>query len=176
MALAVSFLFSTIGELYVSCYLLRFLMLWVRADFHNPLSQFIVAVTGPLVHPVRRVIPAWRGLDLATVLVALLLELVLTLILISLSGMSVPPTGLLLLIVLQRLAVNAARLFFFAVLLRAILSWVGTGGYHPIVALLTSITEPLIRPVRRLIRPIGGLDLAPLFVLIGLQALIIALG
>ena len=176
MAQAFYFLVSTIGELYVSCYLVRFLMQWVRADFHNPLSQFIVAVTGPLVRPVRRVMPGWRGLDLATLLVALLLELVLTLILISLSGQSTPSAGVLLLIVLQRLAINTARLFFFMVLLRAILSWVSPGGYHPIAAVLISLTEPLIRPVRRLIPPIGGLDLAPLFVLIGLQALIHALG
>ena len=175
MAQTVSFLVSTIGELYVSCYLIRFLMQWVKADFHNPLSQFIVAVTGPLVRPVRRVVPGWRGLDLATLLVALLLELILTFVLISLSDLSVPSTGMLLLIVLRRLAVNATRLFFFVVLLRVILSWVSPGGYHPIAAILTSLTEPLIRPVRRLIPPIGGLDLAPLFVLIGLQALIVAL-
>lgn len=176
MLQAVSFLVSTIGQLYITCYLLRFLMQWVRADFNNPLSQFIVAVTGPLIRPVRRVIPGWRGLDLATVLVALLLELVLTLVLITLSGIPVPAAGSLLLIVLRRLALNTIRLFFFAVLVRAILSWVSTGGYNPIGAILHSLTEPLIGPVRRLIPPIGGLDLAPLFVLLGLQALLMALG
>jgi YggT family protein len=87
-----------------------------------------------------------------------------------------PAAGMLLLVVLQRLALTIARLFFFLVLVRAILSWVSQGGYHPVAAILTSLTEPLVRPVRRLIPPIGGLDLAPLFVLIGLQALIVALG
>ena len=176
MTRAVLFLVSSIGELYVSCYLLRFLLQWVRADFHNPLSQFIVRVTAPLVRPVRRVVPGWKGLDMATILVALALELVLTLVLITLSDIEIPSAGLLLLVVLQRLALNIARLFFFLVLVRAILSWVSQGGYHPIAAILTSLTEPLIRPVRRLIPPIGGLDLAPLFILIGLQALIVALG
>ena len=109
-------------------------------------------------------------------LVALLLELVLTLVLITRSGIPAPATGSLLLIVLQRLALNAIRLFFFAVLVRAILSWVSSGGYNPIGAILHALTEPLIRPVRRLIPPIGGLDLAPLFVLLGLQALLMALG
>ena len=175
MTQAVYYLVRTIGELYVSCYLIRFLLQWVRADFHNPLSQFIVAVTAPLVRPARRIIPGWRGLDLATLLVALVLELVLTLILNSLSGPPAPSAGMLLLDALQRLAVNATRLLFFVVLLRVILSWVSPGGYHPIAAILISLTEPLIRPVRRLIPPIGGLDLAPLFVLIGLQALIVAL-
>lgn len=176
MTRAALFLISTIGELYVSCFMLRFLLQWVKADFHNPLSQFIVRVTGPLVRPVRRVVPGWRGLDVATMLVALALELVLTLTLITLGNLGMPPAGMLLLVVLQRLALNIARLFFFLVLVRAILSWVSQGGHHPVAAILTSLTEPLIRPVRRLIPPIGGLDLAPLFVLIGLQALIVALG
>lgn len=173
---AALFLISTIGELYISCFLLRFLLQWVRADFHNPLSQFIVRVTGPLVRPIRKVVPGWRGMDMATILVALALELVLTLTLITLSNIEIPAAGMMLLVVLQRLALTIARLFFFLVLVRAILSWVSQGGYHPIAAILTSLTEPLIRPVRRLIPTIGGLDLAPLFVLIGLQALIVALG
>jgi len=113
---------------------------------------------------------------MATILVALALELVLTLTLITLSNIEIPAAGMMLLVVLQRLALTIARLFFFLVLVRAILSWVSQGGYHPIAAILTSLTEPLIRPVRRLIPTIGGLDLAPLFVLIGLQALIVALG
>jgi YggT family protein len=173
---AALFLISTIGELYVSCFLLRFLLQWVRADFHNPLSQFIVRVTSPLVRPIRKVVPGWRGMDMATILVALALELVLTLALITLSNIEMPAAGMLLLVVLQRLALTIARLFFFLVLVRAILSWVSQGGYHPVATILTSLTEPLVRPVRRLIPPIGGLDLAPLFVLIGLQALIVALG
>jgi len=173
---AALFLLSTIGELYISCFLLRFLLQWARADFHNPLSQFIIRVTGPLVRPIRRVVPGWRGMDMATILVALALELILTLTLITLSNIEIPAAGMMLLVVLQRLALTIARLFFFLVLVRAILSWVSQGGYHPIAAILTSLTEPLIRPVRRLIPPIGGLDLAPLFVLIGLQALIVALG
>ena len=176
MTQAVLFLVSTIGGLYVSCFLIRFLLQWVRADFHNPLSQFILAVTTPLVRPARRVIPGWRGLDLATLLVALVLELVLNFILISLKGLSAPPIGFLLLMASLQLTVKTIRLLFFAVLLRAILSWVGTGGYNPITAILFSLTEPLIRPVRSLIRPIGGLDLAPMFVLIGLQFVLILVG
>lgn len=176
MTQAVLFLVSTIGGLYVSCFLIRFLLQWVRADFHNPLSQFILAVTTPLVRPARRVIPGWRGLDLATLLVALVLELVLSFILISLKGLSAPPIGFLLLMASLQLTVKTIRLLFFAVLLRAILSWVGTGGYNPITAILFSLTEPLIRPVRSLIRPIGGLDLAPMIVLIGLQFVLILVG
>jgi YggT family protein len=171
---AISFLVSTIGDLYILCFLLRFLLQWVKADFHNPLSKFVVSVTGPLVRPVRRIIPGWKGLDLATIIVALALELALTVLLLTINGLSTPSADILLLLVLQRFLLNGLRLFFFAVLIRAILSWVGSAGYSPVTAILVSLTEPLIRPIRRLLPPVGGLDLAPLFVLLALQALILA--
>lgn len=173
MNAAVFFVLKTLVDLYLITVLLRFLLQWTRADFHNPLSQFVVTVTNPLVRPFRRIVPSWRGLDLATLVVLLLLQLVVTAALVWLTTGEIPGPGLLVYYALLRTIVSAVRLYFFAILVYAILSWVSPGQWSPLTSVLASLNEPLLRPVRRLIPPIGGLDLSPLFVLIGLQALLI---
>ncbi|MEE9142979.1 MAG: YggT family protein [Gammaproteobacteria bacterium] len=170
---AVRFIVSSLLTLYVVTYILRFLMQAVRADFRNPIAQFIVRVTDPILKPLRRIIPGWRGWDLSSILVALLLEIGAVLLL----SLMVPPgmgdIGIADQIVygIARLAVLILNVYLFLILVRVILSWINPGTYSPVTAVIWSLTEPVMAPVRKLIRPIGGLDLSPLFLLIGIGAL-----
>ena len=174
MSAAVFFIIRTLFELYILCFLLRLVLQMTRADFHNPLSQFIVRVTNPVVAPLRRVVPPIRGLDSATLIVFLVLEVIATWLLAWFAGIALTPGSMLLLAGL-RAVYTVVRMYVFAVLIYAILSFVSPGTYNPLSSVLASICDPLLRPFRRLIPAIGGLDLSPLFVIIGLQAVLIAL-
>jgi YggT family protein len=175
MSAPLIFIAETLFELYILCFVLRFVLQVARADFHNPLSQFIVRVTNPLVIPLRRVVPGFRGQDMATVVLILLLEVLATAIMIPLKTGASPTALVLLYFALLRTLMTVLRMYVFTILIYAILSFVNPGTYNPLSSVLASISEPLLRPVRRVIPPIGGLDLSPLFVIIGLQALIMAI-
>lgn len=162
--------------LYILAVLLRFLFQLVRADFYNPISQFLVALTNPLLKPLRRVIPGLFGIDIASLVLLLTLQLLELYVLSWLKDLPVTTLPLVLasLVSLVRLTINV---YFYAILLRVILSWFMPYGMHqnPAGNLLASLTEPLMRPARRLIPAIGGLDLSPIIVLVGLQLLQLAL-
>ena len=174
MSAAVFFVVQTLFELYILCYLLRLVLQITRADFHNPLSQFIVRVTSPIVSPLRRFVPAVRGLDTATLLVFLTLEAVATWLLAWNAGITLSAVPMILLVLLRSIY-TVVRMYVFAILIYAILSFLNPGTYNPLSSVLANISEPLLRPFRRIIPTIGGLDLSPLFVIISLQALLIAL-
>ena len=172
MSAAAFFIVKTLLELYLLTFMLRFLLQWVRADFHNPLSQFIVRVTNPLVRPLRKIVPGWRGMDLSSLVALCALELGVTTGLVYLADTGLH-FGAIVYFAALRILVLLIRLYFFGILIYAVLSWVSPGQWNPVTGLLASLTEPVLRPVRRIIPQIGGLDLSPLFVLIGLQALLI---
>lgn len=174
MQSALIFLFKTLADLYLLTFLLRFIMQWVRAGYYNPLSQFIVKVTNPLVVPARRVLPSIAGLDAPTLVVLLLLEVGITFLLLRIAGVSAPIPVLLLYSLLRLIALT---LWFYtgALIVWVILSWFGNRGINPIAELLGDLVEPVLRPARRLLPPIGGLDLSPLIVILLLQAATIAL-
>lgn len=173
MNAALFFVIKTLLDLYLIAYILRFLLQWARADFHNPLSQFILRITDPVLRPLRRVVPGWRGIDLSPLIALLLLQLVVTAVLIFMATGAAINLGMLLYYAVLRIIVGTIRLYFVAILVHVILSWVSPGHWNPLVSVLHSLTGPVLRPVRRILPPIGGLDLSPLFVLIGLQALLI---
>jgi YggT family protein len=175
MNAALFFVVKTLLDLYLIAFILRFLLQWSRADFHNPLSQFILRITDPLVRPFRRFVPGWRGLDLSPVVALLLLQLLVTAMLAFMATGAVIHAGALLYYAALRLIVGIVRLYFFVILVHVIMSWVSPGAWNPLISVLNSLTRPVLAPVRRLIPPIGGLDLSPLFVLIGLQAVLIML-
>lgn len=174
MQSALIFLVKTIADLYLLTFLLRFIMQWVRASYHNPLAQFVLKVTSPLVVPARRVLPSVAGLDTPTLVVLFVLECAVTWVLLQLVG-ATPSVGQLLLYAALRLV--ALTLWFYTIALFAyvLLSWVGDRGRNPVGAVLVDIVEPALRPMRRLLPPIGGLDLSPLVVILLLQAALIAL-
>lgn len=174
MQSALIFLFKTLADLYLLTFLLRILMQWVRADYYNPLAQFVLKVTSPLVVPARRVIPSVAGLDMATIVVLAALEILATFILFRLSGVTLP-VPVLLLYSAFRLIALAVWFYTVALFIYVLLSWFGDRGANPMAALLGQLVEPLLRPARRLLPPIGGLDLSPLIVILLLQAILIAL-
>jgi YggT family protein len=155
--------------LYTLAVLLRFLLQAVRADFHNPVSQFMVRITAPLLKPLRRIVPAVRGYDLASLLLAWLLKALELSIIGALFGAAAFPATLVWAVpALVSLVIN---IFLFATLIVVILSWINPQGYNPAMVILHRLTAPLLEPARRLIPPIGGIDLSPMLVMVGLYLL-----
>jgi YggT family protein len=173
---ATTLIIQVIFSLYILAVLLRFLFQLARADFYNPISQFLVALTNPLLKPLRRIIPGLFGIDLASLVLLFTLQC-LEVFLISLLNGSSPVLLSLVLAAVMDLVQLTLNIYFFAILLRVILSWFMPYGmqHNPAGGLLVSLTEPLMRPARRLIPPVGGLDLSPIVVLVGLQLLQLAL-
>ncbi|MEL6870689.1 MAG: YggT family protein [Pseudomonadota bacterium] len=164
-----TFLLTTLTSIIVFVILLRFFLQLVRANFRNPLAQAIVQLTSPLVVPVRRVVPAFGKFDTATLLVAYVVQLVMTLTLTLLQG--VPPYAAMLWIALFSLVFASIQLFTFAIIISVIISWIAPGNYNPASALVNDLVEPLLRPIRSKVPPMGGLDLSPLLAILALGVL-----
>lgn len=162
---------SVLQVLLVTVFLLRFLLPLVRADARNPLSQAVLKITNPLVIPLRRVIPAAGRVDTASLVALVLVQLMTTAMVFLLTGFGLSQPAALIQSALLSLAITVLQFYWFALLVYVILSWVAPGTYSPSASLLASLCEPLLRPVRRLIPPLAGLDLSAVFVLIALQAL-----
>ena len=166
---ATVFLVETLFNLYLMVVILRLWLQFARADFYNPMSQFIVKATHPLVGPLRRVIPSIGRFDTATFVLAFIVAaLKLTVFSLMLGG-SVDPIGISVLAVMDIIK-ETLSLMFWVLILRAILSWVSQ-GQTPIDYVLYQLTEPFLAPIRRIIPPIGGLDLSVLVAIIALQFL-----
>lgn len=164
---ALIYIIQTLGSLYLLIVLLRFILQLVRADFYNPLSQFIVKATQPLLTPLRRIIPGFAGLDLASLVLAILVQLLLMVITLTLMGYNVG--GFILqLLVWSLIGVTSLflKVFFFALIISVILSWVAPGSYNPGAQLVNQICEPLLAPFRKLLPNLGGLDISPIFAFI----------
>ncbi|MGD8932440.1 MAG: YggT family protein [Chromatiales bacterium] len=161
------FLIQTIFGLYILAVLLRFLLQWVRADFYNPISQFLVKITTPPLKILRRFIPGLGGIDLAALLLAWGLKYIELVLILLISGSTIDLFAPLFWALpdLLELFIN---IFLFAVLIQVILSWINPGTYNPASALLYSLTEPVMRPARNVLPPISGLDLSPMLVMIAL--------
>ena len=159
---AAIYVLQTIGSLYLLIVLLRFILQLVRADFYNPLSQFIVRATHPLLKPLRKVIPSVAGLDLASLVLAIVVQLVLMALTLMLLGYGVDNP--LQLLVWSIIGVTALflKVFFFALIISVILSWVAQGSHNPTAMLINQICEPLLSPIRRILPSMGGLDLSPI--------------
>ncbi|MDA7088851.1 YggT family protein [Pseudomonas sp. SA3-5] len=162
LSTAAVYILQTIGSLYLLIVLLRFILQLVRADFYNPLSQFIVRATHPLLKPLRKVIPSFAGLDLASLVLAILVQLVLMALVLMLMGYGLDNP--LQLLVWSIIGVTALfiKVFFFALIISVILSWVAQGSHNPAAELINQICEPLLAPIRRILPSLGGLDLSPI--------------
>ncbi|MAT92541.1 MAG: YggT family protein [Halioglobus sp.] len=169
------YLIQTALSLYLLAMLLRFLLQLVRADFYNPISQFLVKVTNPLLLPLRRIIPGYAGLDLASLLLAVLLQALGIVLLLMLFGAGLPGIALLLLWSVLGVVGLLVNIYFFALLGMIILSWVAPGSQNPAIHLLYQITEPVMAPFRKALPPMGGLDFSPILVFILINVIQIAL-
>lgn len=146
---------------------LRVLLQWVGAQFHNPICQSIYRITNPVLMPLRRVLKPWRKVDLAGSVVVYLVLAVKAVLLLALWRLSIHIDAVLVLALAETLGL-LLTFYFWMILVRVILSWVGGGGRNPAVPLLMQLTEPLLRPVRRLLPAPGGFDLSPLLVTLAL--------
>lgn len=169
---AATLLIQTLFGLYILVVMLRFLLQLVRADFYNPISQFIVKVTQPPLGPMRRIIPGIGGVDLASLLLAVALQGIEIWLLLGIHGQPPALAGIAILAVAELLKLTV-YLFFFSIIVQVILSWVNPHAHNPITALIFRLNEPMLRPARRLLPPFSGIDLSPLLVLVGLQLTLI---
>ena len=165
------FLINSLFGLYICAVLLRLLFQVVRADFYNPLCQAIVTVTNPVLRPLRRYIPALLTIDTASVLLILALQLLNTYLVAVVMGVAPNPGGLLVVAVAE-IAHKTVWIFMAAVIAQIVLSWVSPGGYNPVIGVIQALSEPLLRPARGLLPPLGGLDFSAMVVVIGLNLIL----
>jgi YggT family protein len=169
------YLLQTFLSLYLVAMLLRFLLQVVRADFYNPISQFLVKVTNPVLVPVRRIIPGVGGIDVSSLLLALVLQMLAIALMMLIYGLTPPNIAILAIWGALGVIGLLVNIYFFALLAMIILSWVAPGSQHPAIGLLHQITEPVMAPFRRLLPPMGGLDLSPILLFIVINVVQIAL-
>ncbi|HEY5604099.1 MAG TPA: YggT family protein [Gammaproteobacteria bacterium] len=171
---AIQFLIQTVFGLYLVAVMLRVILQLARADFYNPVSQFLVKVTNPPLIPLRRMVPGFMGIDFAAIVLMVLIKALEIFLIVLIKGVSVNLLGIVVLAVaeLLRLLINV---YFFTILIQVVISWVNPGTFNPVVSLLYSINEPLLRRARRIMPPISGFDLSPIVVIILLQLISILL-
>lgn len=158
------FLIDILFQLYATALLIRLLLQWVRADFYNPVSQFIVKITNPPVLPLRKIIPGFGGIDVATLLLAFfVLAIKAMLIYQTIEPLTVG------LIALGETLVLIISIFLYSIIIQAILSWVNPDPHNPAVALLNSLTFPILKHFRNLIPPMSGMDISPVLAIIALM-------
>ncbi|HZW58808.1 MAG TPA: YggT family protein [Woeseiaceae bacterium] len=166
---ALYYIIKALTQLFLLVVLLRFWLPWLRADFRNPVSQAVLRLTAPLIVPLRRFLPALGRLDTATVLVLFVLQYLVVIVLLALVGRMADPLFIAIVTVLE-LAILSLNLFLFAILIMVILSWIAPHTYNPASAFVAGIAEPVLRPFRRLVPPLGGFDISPIFAIILLKA------
>lgn len=164
------FLIDTAVSLYVFALLLRFLLQWVDADYYNPISQFLIKITHPPLRRLRRIIPSLGRIDTASLVLMFGLQMLGSYLVQWLRGMGTTLAALGVESLAQLLDLTF-NFYFFAIIIRAVLSWLQPGTRNPAASLLHSLTEPLLRPSRRWLPPIEAIDLSPLLPLLGIQLL-----
>lgn len=168
---AAIYILQTIGSLYLLIILLRFVLQLVRADFYNPLSQFAVSATQPLLKPLRRIIPSLFGLDMSSLVLAIIVQLILMALTLLLAyGTTGDPLHLLIWAIIGVTALFL-KIFFFALIVSVILSWVAPASHNPGAELVNQITEPMLAPFRRILPNLGGLDISPILAFMVLKLL-----
>jgi YggT family protein len=166
---------DTISSLYLMIILMRFILQLSRADFYNPISQFIVKATNPLLIPLRRIIPSMGGIDTASIALAILFQaLVLVLKMLVVSGGVANPVFLMALSLVMVLDV-LLKIYFWALIIMIVGSWVAPGSGNPALVLINQIVEPLMKPFRKMLPDMGGLDLSPILVFLVIQVLEVVL-
>lgn len=161
-------LVDTLFALVLFVVVLRVLLQFIRANFYNPICQAVFKITNPLLMPWQRVLPVWRGLNLAGVLLAVLIATLWAVAMVWVLGRNVGPAGIALLGIARLLGFVLSMLFWIA-LARVLLSWFSPDMRNPAVPLLYAIADLVLRPFARVIPPIGGIDLSPVFALLALR-------
>lgn len=168
------FLVESLFSLYIGAVLLRFLLAWSRANFYNPLSQFLVKVTNPVLVPLRRMIPAMGKIDSAALVLAFGLTLLKIILLVGIAGVSAG-VGTILLSAVSDLLRAVVWIYIFALIVQAIMSWAGNTYGNPLSDVLNSLTHPLLQPIRNIVPTIGMVDLSPMVAILLLNIVLIVL-
>jgi YggT family protein len=170
---ALIFILDSLLTLAVFIFLARLLLQWVRADFRNPIAQAVVRLTNPLILPLRRVLPPIGKVDTASVVAVVLVASIKVAILAALTIYGSPGPEQWVRYVALELVSALLSTYLYAVILYALLSLIAPGGYSPLQSVLASVCEPVLRPFRRLIPPIAGIDFSPLWVILISKALLL---
>ncbi|MCW9047516.1 MAG: YggT family protein [Gammaproteobacteria bacterium] len=157
------FLIDILFQLYATALLIRVLLQMVGADFYNPVSQFIVKITNPPVIPLRKIIPGFAGIDVATLLLAFLVLAIKAMIIYQ----TIEPLSIGV-IALGETLVLIISIFLYSIIIQAILSWVNPDPYNPAVSLLNTLTYPILKHFRKMIPPMSGIDISSFFAIITL--------
>lgn len=169
---AAVFVIQTLGSLYLLVILLRFILQLVRANFYNPFSQFIVKTTQPLLKPLRRVIPSMFGLDMSSLLLAVIFQCLLMVVIIAIKFGGFIFAPIMLAWALIGVIVLFVKVFYFAMIISVILSWVAPNSPSPAAELALQISEPVLAPFRRLLPNMGGLDISPILAFLVIQLIL----
>ena len=168
---AAIYILQTLGSLYLLIVLLRFVLQLVRADFYNPLCQFAVRATQPLLRPLRKIIPSIGSLDTSSLVLAIIVQMVIMALTLLLAyGTTGNPLQLLIWSVIGVTALFL-KIFFFAMIISVILSWVAPQSHNPGAELVNQICEPALAPFRRILPNLGGLDISPILAFLVLKLL-----
>jgi len=170
---ALIYLLNTLLNLCLLAVLLRLLLQWSRADFRNPLARSLVRITNPIIVPLRRLLPAIGRLDTASCVAVIVFAALLVSVPYLLGGFGVPPALAWLELTARQIVRTTLWTYFGAIILFTLLSYVAPGTYSPAQGLLVSLCEPVLRPFRRVIPPLGGLDFSPMWACILIQMLLI---
>lgn len=161
---------SKLGGIYLAAVMLRFLLQAARADFYNPVCQVIVKITSPLVNPLRRVIPGWRRLDIATLILALVLNTLATYGMVLLTGQQLP-VGMAVSWAFVGLIAFTLDLYFYAMVVLVVASFIAPFSGHPVLLLIFQLLQPFYKLAQRIIPPMGGLDFTPLLLMLAIQVI-----
>jgi YggT family protein len=174
---ALHLLINVAFDLFIFLVLTRFLLQLVRADFYNPLSQFVVKATNPLLVPMRKLIPSQGAVDVAALVAVVALVVIKLVLLLMLTYGSLPVGPAVLLIsAVKMLASTVLNYLFWAIILRIVLSWVSPDPRNPVTLVVAQLTEPVMAPARKILPPMGGLDLSPILILLAIQLLQVLFG
>jgi len=162
------FLIDSLFSLYILAVILRFLLQWVEADFHNPISQFLVKITHPPLKVIRRVVPSIGKIDTSSLVLAFILQIIADYAIFLLQGL-LPSFSAVIIISFGELLGLVFDVFIFSIFILALLSWFTPGNYNALYDLLVKLTQPILENCRKIIPDLGGMDISPLVALIALQ-------
>lgn len=163
-------LINTLGGLYLTAVILRFLLQLARADFYNPISQSLVRITNPAIKLLRRLIPGFFGIDIASLVLAVIVKFAMIVVLFFVQTGSLNfNIALVILVAVLSILVTMFNIYFVAMIATIILSWIAPGSYHPAAVLIHQVAEPVMGPFRRLLPPMGGIDFSPMIAFLALN-------
>jgi YggT family protein len=160
---------NTLGGLYIAAVMVRFLLQLARADFYNPVCQAIVQITSPLLNPLRRMIPGWRRLDVASLVLALLLNTAVTELMVLVYTGGLLSVGKAVCWALTGLIAMTLNIYFYAMLVMVVASFIAPFSGHPILLAISQLLQPVYRLSHRIIPPMGGLDFSPLLLMLAIK-------